>query len=94
MLQEVFLESDWEDAAHARQCRDARIEELQTQGLVCTAENLWNVQGYRVYLLVATRDVPEAAEALAHRAHPQNAQANPAKRPVRRSPAISSIEVR
>ena len=53
MLQEVFLESDWEEAANARSQRDCRIAELQSQGLVCTAEDLWNVQGYRVYLLVA-----------------------------------------
>ncbi|MBD3885682.1 hypothetical protein IFO70_28630 [Phormidium tenue FACHB-886] len=91
MLQEVFLENDWEDAAHARQCRDARIEELQTQGFVCSAENLWTVQGYRVYLLVATRDAPDIAQASPRRERSQQ-QGDPAGRPVRRS--TPSVEVR
>ena len=93
MLQEVFLESDWEEAANARSQRDCRIAELQSQGLVCTAENLWNVQGYRVYLLVALPDVGEALKE-EHSARPKRMRSEPeapSKRPVRRSP---SVEVR
>ncbi|MBD3886868.1 hypothetical protein IFO70_35130 [Phormidium tenue FACHB-886] len=93
MLQEVFLESDWEDAAHARQRRDARMEELQIQGLLCTAENLWNVQGYRVYLVVATRDAPDIAQDSPRRERSQP-QGDAAGRPVRRSRSTPSVEVR
>jgi hypothetical protein len=56
MVSEVFCEIDFEDAAAARQQRDLRIEVLQAQGLVCIAENLYRVDGKRVYLLMA--DVP------------------------------------
>ena len=91
MLQEVFIESDWEDALVARSQRDCRIAELQTQGLICTAENLWNVQGYRVYLLVALPDVAEVIPETSIRRERSERKAS-SKRPVRRSP--SSIEVR
>jgi hypothetical protein len=52
-IQETFLELDWEDADMAKQARDSRAAELQAQGLVCTCENLYNVSGYRVFLLEA-----------------------------------------
>jgi hypothetical protein len=53
-IQETFLETDWDDEASARAARDARATELQAQGLVCSCENLYNVMGYRVFLLEAT----------------------------------------
>jgi hypothetical protein len=56
MISEVFCEIDFEDAEAARQQRDLRIEVLQAQGLLCIAENLYRVDGKRVYLLTA--DVP------------------------------------
>jgi hypothetical protein len=53
-IQEVFLESDWEDAREARQKRDERLAELQNQGLVCTPEDLYNIaDGRRVFLVSA-----------------------------------------
>lgn len=56
MIQETFLELDWEDEAQARQARDARATQLQDQGYVCTYENLYTVAGYRVFLLQATQE--------------------------------------
>jgi hypothetical protein len=54
-IEETFLELDWEDADAARQARDSRAEELQSQGLVCVLKNLYNaVNGRRVFMLVAT----------------------------------------
>jgi hypothetical protein len=58
LIQETFLETDWEDEATARAERDARAEQLQAQGLVCTREDLDNVRGDRVFLLEAAE--PEA----------------------------------
>jgi hypothetical protein len=51
---EVFRELDFEDAAEARQKRDLRLSQLQEQGLVCVGENLYHVEGWRVFTLVAT----------------------------------------
>jgi hypothetical protein len=61
-IQEVFLEIDWEDATTARSRRDARMVELQSQGFVCNPENLYTVDGYRVFVLVATTPEPEGIE--------------------------------
>ncbi|MCU0569422.1 MAG: hypothetical protein MUF49_22950 [Oculatellaceae cyanobacterium Prado106] len=60
MLSEVFSELDFEDAEEALRQRDLRIEVLQAQGWVCIPENLYRVDGKRVYLLTA--DVPGSSE--------------------------------
>jgi hypothetical protein len=53
-ISEVFREVDFEDAAVARQQRDVRLSQLQEEGLVCVGENLYHVEGWRVFTLVAT----------------------------------------
>jgi hypothetical protein len=53
-ISEVFREVDFEDAAVARQQRDLRLFQLQEQGLVCVGENLYHVEGWRVFTLEAT----------------------------------------
>lgn len=54
LLQEVFLESDWEDVAQARAARDQRANQLQAQGLICSFEDLFRAtDGRRVFLLKA-----------------------------------------
>jgi hypothetical protein len=53
MISEVFCEVEFEDAEAARLRRNQRIEELQAQGMTCTTENLYRVDGKRVYLLTA-----------------------------------------
>jgi hypothetical protein len=53
-ISEVFRELDFDDATAARQQRDDRLSELQTQGMVCVGENLYHVEGWRVFTLVAT----------------------------------------
>jgi hypothetical protein len=53
-ISEVFREVDFEDAAAARQQRDLRLSQLQEQGLVCLGENLYHVEGWRVFTLDAT----------------------------------------
>lgn len=58
-IQEVFVEADWDDPAVARQQRDQRMAELQAQGLICTSENLYTVEGKRVFLLVASQPIKE-----------------------------------
>jgi hypothetical protein len=62
---EVFRELDFEDAAEARQQRDLRLAQLQERGLVCVGENLYHVEGWRVFTLVATppsRLIPQPEE--------------------------------
>jgi hypothetical protein len=64
VIQETFLETDWEDAAQARAARDQRVDELQAQGLVCTCETLYRItDGYQVFFLEA-RD-PDRIEVVA-----------------------------
>jgi hypothetical protein len=60
LIQETFLETDWDDEVAARNARNARATQLQEQGLVCTCEDLYNVMGYRVFLVVATEAEPIA----------------------------------
>jgi hypothetical protein len=61
-IQDVFLETQWGDEETARQARDDRAAQLQAQGLVCNCENLYTVDGYRVFLVEATEseldDIP------------------------------------
>ncbi len=58
-IQEVFLETDWDDAAQARQKRDERILDLQATGLVCVGHDLYNiVNGRRVFVLAASSPSP------------------------------------
>lgn len=94
MHQEVFLESSWDDAGTARQQRDCRLAELQSQGLVCTAENLWTVWGDRVYLLVAVSPVEEKEESSRRERSECSRRDASSQRPVRRSPTMPSVEVR
>jgi hypothetical protein len=53
MISEVFCEVDFKGAEEARLRRNQRIVELQGHGMACTAENLYRVDGKRVYLLTA-----------------------------------------
>ncbi|MCY7285995.1 MAG: hypothetical protein LH679_21740 [Cyanobacteria bacterium CAN_BIN43] len=53
MISEVFCETDFDDAEEARLRCNQRFLELQAQGITCTAENLYCVDGKRVYLLTA-----------------------------------------
>lgn len=58
LIQEVFLELEWNDEAEARKARDQRAQELQQQGYLCVYENLFTVYGYRVFLLKASLPEP------------------------------------
>jgi hypothetical protein len=53
-ISEVFRELDFDDATSAHQRRDQRLTELQAQGMICIGENLYHVEGWRVFTLVAT----------------------------------------
>jgi hypothetical protein len=53
-IAEAFLERTWDDDAEAaRAARDTRAAQLQAAGYECACANLWNVAGYRVYVLSA-----------------------------------------
>jgi hypothetical protein len=60
MIQEVFIETPWEDESTTRQRRDARYGELAAAGLDCRRENLYTVDGRRVFLVIATPAEEEA----------------------------------
>jgi hypothetical protein len=72
-ISEVFRELDFDDATAARQQRDQRLSELQEQGMVCVGENLYHVEGWRVFTLVAT---PPARQV----SHPESASVRSARR--------------
>lgn len=63
MIEEVFIESTWEDADTARRRRDERYQELEATGLECLRENLYTVDGRRVFLVTATPIEPEPSPA-------------------------------
>jgi hypothetical protein len=52
-IAEAFLESSWVDAATACAARDTRAAQLEAAGYDCDCANLWNLAGYRVYVLRA-----------------------------------------
>lgn len=64
MIQEVFIESAWEDAGTAQQRRDERYQELESTGLDCQRENLYTVDGRRVFLVTAIPVEPDAGTAI------------------------------
>lgn len=54
-LAEVFLESEFDSSEIARQHRDERLTQLQAQGYVCRAENLYTIHtGMRIFTVIAT----------------------------------------
>jgi hypothetical protein len=60
LIQEAFLETHWDDTSIAPHPCNIRKTELEAQGFICTTENLYNVNGDRVFVLVATP--PHATE--------------------------------
>lgn len=75
MIEETFLEADWDDASAARTARDQRAAQLQELGFDCSCENLYTVFGQRVFLLTADRPDP-----------PVPNQAQPSEKPRRSVP--------
>jgi hypothetical protein len=82
-IQDVFLETEWGDEDTACQARDARAAELQAQGLICNCENLYTVNGYRVFLVEATEAELEDVSSKQNRHHTASKKLD---RPVRKSP--------
>jgi len=63
LIQEVFLETDWEEASSARAARDERASQLQTEGLNCSCSTLYLItDGRKVFLLEALTPEDEEAE--------------------------------
>lgn len=83
MIQEVFIESPWEDEDTTRQRRDERYGELAAAGLECRRENLYTVDGRRVFLVTAT-PVEEEAPAVQTTREKPTAPRLRTGRPVRR----------
>lgn len=59
VIQEIFIESTWEDAAMAQQRRDERYREWEAAGMDCQRENLYTADGRRVFLVTAEPVEPE-----------------------------------
>ncbi|HSM81765.1 MAG TPA: hypothetical protein VLS96_08765 [Nodosilinea sp.] len=54
LVQEIFLETDWEDAEQAQAACHQRASELQAEGHTCTCLTLYRItDGRRVFLLEA-----------------------------------------
>ena len=63
MIQEVFLETDWDEAAQARAARDERASQLQAKGLNCSCSTLYRItDGRQVFLVEAQTPEDEEAE--------------------------------
>lgn len=58
MIEEVFVETCWEEEAIVRQRRDARRAELEAMGLKCRTEDCYRITDWRrVFVLIA--EIPE-----------------------------------
>lgn len=83
MIQEVFLETDWDDVQQARAARDARASELQAEGLTCTCSNLFRATDGRCVFLVEA-EPPEPMERERTSSRPSSTSRRP--RPKERNP--------
>lgn len=61
MIQEVYVESTWQDAEAIQRQRDERYRELEASGYACQRKDLYRVDGLRVFLVSATLVEPSAA---------------------------------
>lgn len=89
MIQEVFVESTWEDASTARQRRDERSKELEATGLECCRETLYTLDGRCVFLVTATPVEPEPPPATS-----QGKPAGPRLRSTRQGRRVPEFEER
>jgi hypothetical protein len=54
LIQEIFLETDWDDVEQARATRDERANQLRAEGYTCTCITLYRItDGRRVFLVEA-----------------------------------------
>jgi hypothetical protein len=54
LIQEIFLETDWEDVEQAQAACDERASQLRAEGHTCTCTTLYRINdGRRVFLLEA-----------------------------------------
>ncbi|HEY9877125.1 MAG TPA: hypothetical protein V6D29_01655 [Leptolyngbyaceae cyanobacterium] len=61
LIQETFIETDWEEPTEAKAARDQRAAQLQAQGWLCECSTLYRItDGHRVFLLEARE--PEQIE--------------------------------
>jgi hypothetical protein len=60
VIQETFVEWEWDDKSQAQQERDRRQAELRLQGYECSSTHLYRItDGQSVFLLVARPLVPK-----------------------------------
>ncbi|MGG6240304.1 hypothetical protein ACQ4N7_16900 [Nodosilinea sp. AN01ver1] len=80
MIQEIFLESDWEEVEQAQAACAERATQLRAEGHTCTCTTLYRItDGRRVFLLEAQH--PDMLE-------PENKPSRrkpPSRRPTQRS---------
>jgi hypothetical protein len=79
VIREVFRELDYEELEEALAARATRFQELQAQGWVCKALNLYAGSGHRVLVLEASEptlvlDATEPADRAERRQHRQQRQ--------------------
>ncbi|PSR16014.1 hypothetical protein C8255_20040 [filamentous cyanobacterium CCP3] len=80
MIQEIFLESDWEEVEQAQAACDERASQLRAEGHTCTCTTLYRItDGRRVFLLEAQHPDALEPETKPSRRKP------PSRRPTQRS---------
>jgi hypothetical protein len=85
MIQEVYLESGLEAAAVVRQQRDERCAQLQAEGWECRREDLYTVDGRRVFVVIAET---LTAEPVAARTTESSSPRSRPTRPDRSAPPV------
>jgi hypothetical protein len=88
LIQEVFLESDWEEAAQARAARDERANQLQAKGLNCSCSTLYRItDGRKVFLVEAQTPEDEESER-------QSSKRSPSPRRSRKDKGSKKVDYR
>jgi RES domain-containing protein len=88
LIQEVFLETDWDEAAQALAARDERASQLEAEGMTCSCTTLYRItDGRRVFLVEAQS--PEDLEA-----ERQPSRRNSSSRRPRKDKGPNKIEYR
>ena len=78
LIQEVFLEVDWDDATEARTARDERAAQLRAEGFTCTCATLYRAtDGRQVFLVEAQPPDTVGSERASTRPRPASRQRRP-----------------
>lgn len=88
-IQEIFLETDWDDADQARAARDQRAAQLQAEGHICSCTTLYRATDGRCVFVVEVQP-PESSRS----EHPSSRRKPVSRRPPTKPRDLGQVEYR